>query len=304
LLALRQTTLDATSFQHTIGYQRDLDFAASRSLGDGQDLIEGGRNRDLIFGDDVDAALPLSTAPGGAADQLYGGPDDDGIFGQLGNDVIRGNGGADQLHGGLGGDRIVGGADDDLIEGDAGNDRLRGSAGDDVLIGAEGDDDLNGNAGRDLLRGGDGADTLNGGGNDILLGEGGADDLVGGGGRDLMIGGRNDDGLRGRGADDILIGGTTRHDFNDAALRAVLAEWTSTRTYAQRVNNLMNVLNPTFASRLNGDVLLIPAGVDATVQNDAAPDDLAGENGRYWFFADAVDSVLDDASNELVSVVV
>jgi Ca2+-binding RTX toxin-like protein len=56
------------------------------------------------------------------------------------------------------------------LYGDAGNDRLKGAKGDDVLLGGEGDDHLNGHKGNDIVIGGDGADRLLGGPDgDILI---------------------------------------------------------------------------------------------------------------------------------------
>ena len=58
-----------------------------------------------------------------------------------------------------------------------------------------------------------------------------------GGGRDLLIGGEGRDLLRAVG-DDLLIPGTTAFDANDMALAAITAEWTSGRSYNDRVANL------------------------------------------------------------------
>ncbi|HUG67648.1 MAG TPA: PKD domain-containing protein [Pirellulaceae bacterium] len=56
------------------------------------------------------------------------------------------------------------------LYGNEGNDRLKGGAGDDVLDGGAGDDLLIGGSGRDLLIGGSGADRIVGnGGDDILI---------------------------------------------------------------------------------------------------------------------------------------
>jgi Ca2+-binding RTX toxin-like protein len=57
------------------------------------------------------------------------------------------------------------------LYGDAGDDRLKGGGGSNVLVGGDGDDLLVGGGGRDLLIGGAGADRLIGnGGDDILVG--------------------------------------------------------------------------------------------------------------------------------------
>ena len=55
------------------------------------------------------------------------------------------------------------------LYGEAGNDTIRGSGGDDVISGGAGDDRLFGAGGRDIVIGGFGQDLLNGGGADDLL---------------------------------------------------------------------------------------------------------------------------------------
>jgi hypothetical protein len=57
------------------------------------------------------------------------------------------------------------------LYGNAGNDRLKGGAGNSILLGGAGDDNLNGGSGRSILIGGAGEDRLVGGsGDDILIG--------------------------------------------------------------------------------------------------------------------------------------
>jgi Ca2+-binding RTX toxin-like protein len=60
-----------------------------------------------------------------------------------------------------------------MVYGDAGNDILRGGAGNDTLDGGSGSDRIEGGAGNDVLLGGTGSDTLSGGaGNDTMTGGG------------------------------------------------------------------------------------------------------------------------------------
>ena len=110
-----------------------------------------------------------------------GGAGADEIVGSArGDDLIFGNGGNDDLRGWSGDDTVVGGAGNDFIRGDAGDDVVTGGAGNDTLTGWTGDDFLVGGSGNDLLRGGEGADNL--------IGGGGADTLEGGDGNDLVDG--------------------------------------------------------------------------------------------------------------------
>ncbi|WP_371346033.1 cadherin-like domain-containing protein [Ancylobacter sp. IITR112] len=128
------------------------------------------------------------------------------IFGDAGDDVIRGGMRADQLDGGDGDDTLQGGFGDDILKGDAGNDTLQGGLGNDTLDGGEGDDALYGGIGNDTLKGGVGDDLLKGGlGNDTLDGGEGDDDLDGGLGNDRLIGGAGDDVLRGGLGNDTFV---------------------------------------------------------------------------------------------------
>jgi RTX calcium-binding nonapeptide repeat (4 copies) len=160
-----------------------------------------------------------------------------------------------------------------------------------VVYGEAGDDDIQaaGDLGRDVwLYGGIGDDRLKGGdGNDVLQGEDGDDLLVGGAGRDLLIGGRGGDRIVGNADDDILIGGFTVYDASTEALCAIMQEWTSAATYAQRISHLAS------GGGLNGSTLLNVS----TVSKDFRQDVLTGSAGFDWFQVDAWD-VVTDLKNE------
>jgi Ca2+-binding RTX toxin-like protein len=151
------------------------------------------------------------------------------------------------------------------LQGKAGRDQLTGGASDDLLLGGADNDELWGNAGADILVGGDGDDFLDGGpGIDLLIGGLGADDLHAGAGGDLLIGAR------------------TAFDANATALSAILAEWSSARSYETRIANLRG---PGSNSRANGNYFLKTSGAQATVFEDSATDALTGGSGRDWFVA-------------------
>ncbi len=138
-----------------------------------------------------------------------------------------------------------------------------------------------------IVTGGEGNDTLTGRATlaTVLIGLGGNDVLIGGSQRDILFGGTGADILQGVGGDDLLISGTTSHDRNRAALLAIYAEWTSTRTFAQRTANLWG--NGT-GTRANGTTYL-NSGTDATTDTvfaDADTDVLMGGANQDWFFAD------------------
>ncbi|MCU0708140.1 MAG: pre-peptidase C-terminal domain-containing protein, partial [Pirellula sp.] len=188
------------------------------------------------------------------------------------------------------------------------------------------DDDIDTNA---EVWGGNGKDDIKGGGgHDILLGGAGDDRIYGGDGRDLIIGGTGADRMYGDAYDDILIAGFTAFDeeFNASApgsfaasarlafdvqrqaLEAILAEWTSCRSYTTRRNNLLGTGTGT---RLNGNYFLKATGATATsntVFDDGSRDQLWGESGIDWFFANldgdnqsAKDEVKDRTGSEIIT---
>jgi hypothetical protein len=76
--------------------------------------------------------------------------------------------------------------------------------------------------------------------------------------------------------DDILIAGATLHDDDASALQAIQLEWTSSRSYALRVENLLGTGTGT---RANGNIFLN----DTTVFDDLVRDTLTGGSGFDWF---------------------
>ena len=168
--------------------------------------------------------------------------------------------------------------------------RLVGNGGIDRLKGLDGDDTLEGGARNDLLFGGLGKD--------ILLGGSDNDMLTGHFGRDLLIGGTGADRLVGTDDDDILIAGSTDHDANDAALQAIMDEWTSARDYLSRV---ANIRDGSGGGGVNGAFFFD----NATVNDDGAVDTLTGSLGQDWFWArtNAVaDAITDRVGGETLDV--
>ena len=125
-----------------------------------------------------------------------------------------------------------------------------------------------------------------GGGPSVLLGGGGDDELIGGNARNILIGGSGADFLQGQADEDLLIGGATLFDDNDAALLAMLREWNSSRTFAQRVANLRGEGTE---PRENEDFFLLP---DVTYFDDDAEDLLSGGPDSDWLLNDADDEVI------------
>lgn len=91
---------------------------------------------------------------------VHGGPGNDSIEGNFGYDEkLFGNTGDDWVKGRSGDDLVVGGHGSDHVRGYDGDDDVRGGPGRDFLRGARGDDRLDGGPGRDIVNGGEGRDT-------------------------------------------------------------------------------------------------------------------------------------------------
>ncbi|MCE9527791.1 MAG: PKD domain-containing protein, partial [Planctomycetales bacterium] len=167
-----------------------------------------------------------------------------------------------------------------------------------IVYGQAGDDDIQaaGSIGVDMwFFGGDGSDKLKGGaGNDVLLGGLGNDQIHGLSGRDLLVGGSGADELVGNSDDDILIAGNINFADQIAALCAIMDEWTSGRSFSQRVDNLVH---GTSSDRANGSVLLQNG---TTVVDDSDADRLTGASGSDWFFYSAAEDTATDLHSDEV----
>ena len=172
------------------------------------------------------------------------------------------------------------------------------------VIGSRFDDILSGNAADNILIGLDGNDLLRGlAGNDVLLGGNDNDQLQGGTGKDLLVGGWGADFLFGGTDDDLLISGLTYLFNNDNqgtyagldrnAIAAVMSEWTSTRTYAEKQARIRSGASSGGLYRLDS----------SNVFRDGAVDQLFGEGGRDWFWLDPLDFVQDGNNTETKDLV-
>jgi Ca2+-binding RTX toxin-like protein len=158
------------------------------------------------------------------------------------------------------------------------------------LIGSEYDDVLTGNAAGNIIRGLDGNDVLiAASGDTVLVGGGGNDTLIAGVGRDLLIGGAGRSVLLGNdgGRGSVLIGGSTAYDANDAALHALLAEWSSDRSLRTRIADLTDGSGG--QDWLNGDYFLN----GGTRIDNGVPDVLFGNSRVDWFLPFPQDRVID-----------
>lgn len=280
--------------------------AATIQVGDGNNEIHTGGAADTIVAGDGNNRIWSD----GVSDMIIAGHGNNEIHAGQGNNVIAvGNGhnrvftnaGNDQITAGNGNNSISGGAGNDLIVAGDGNNTIDGDAGDDQIITGHGRDTINGGAGSDLVRAGGGNDILDGGaGCDVLVGGTGDDFLLGDDGRDFLIGGYGADRIVGNQGEDILVAGYTSFDANDAALLAIMSEWTSSKNYATRVANIINGGGANGMNRLVGD-----DGDSQTVFDDSSVDVLTGSQGTDWFFANRVadnggplDIITDRVGNE------
>ena len=267
-------TLTGTAFDDVLSGQLGDDCLVGGNGNDtltgeaGADKFDGGAGTaDRIVEAGFGFTLSSVSLIGNGSDILLGNSIEEALLtGSAKNDTLTAIAfsGAVTLNGLAGDDKLIGGSGNDLLNGGDGKDTLEGNGGNDMLVGGAGQDSLLGGAGADNLDGGDD--------HDILDGQADQDIIIGGNGRDILIGGSDADVLSGGLEDDILIGGST--SLNAAALKAILAEWTSSNNYNDRVSHLRSG-----AGALNGTKLDI-----STLQNDPAIDSLRGDEARDLFF--------------------
>ncbi len=233
--------------------------------GTGNDLIAGFAGRDSLFGEDGDDVLfgdVTEGAIGSGTTGIYTFPEfhaADYLDGGAGNDVLIGDGGADELHGGTGADILIG-DESSLDESWHGADYLDGGADDDELYGYGKDDVLYGGAGNDYLEGDSSTVAFAVHGNDYLDGGDGNDHVQGDGGDDTLFGGDGDDQLFGD-ADDVPV----EFQGND------------------------------FLSGGAGNDYLRGYGGDDYLFGGEGTDLMEGGEGDDYYFADALDEIVDDA---------
>ena len=289
--------------------------------GGGADTIVVGGGNNSIWTDGGNDTITTGNGnneihAGSGNNSITTGGGDNRIWSGDGNNVINAGNGKNEIHTGSG---------DDIINTGAGNDQIWSGAGNDNINAGDGDNTVDAGAGNDLVRSGAGKDILNGGaGNDILIAGAGDDTINGGDDRDILAGGLGADKLFGNGDDDLLVSGYTSYDSNDALLGAVMKEWCSNHSYADRVMNLSGVSANTYltdsgmtltrttaySARANGNAFLCGADCvglgNQTVFSDSSVDQLTGNAGSDWFLAntnndstgEVADVILDSNKNE------
>lgn len=87
-----------------------------------------------------------------------------------------------------------------------------------------------------------------------------------------------------------MIGGSTVFDSNALALADLLAEWSSSRTYQQRIDNLRGVGT---GVRLNGTTTLGADPRDSIFADEGSVNELLGGSGVDWLIASLADRMPD-----------
>jgi hypothetical protein len=143
----------------------------------------------------------------------------------------------------------------------------------------------------EIVIGGSASDSLiAGSASSVLMGGGGNDQLIGSRRNDILIGGTGNNRLDGGSGSDLLIGGQTVHDSNAFALADLLAEWSSGRSYQQRIDNLLGIGE---GERLNGATVLGPDPRETIFGDPGSVNEILGGASRDWFIAGLADLLPD-----------
>jgi len=129
--------------------------------GDGVDYIDGGTGYDTASfvppyggigpegpGVSVDLQTGVVSGLGNDGEQIF---NVEAVIGTDFDDIISGNAAANDLWGGVNQDRLSGRTGNDRLYGESGNDVLNGGDGDDLLLGGSGRDVMSGNLGHDVF---------------------------------------------------------------------------------------------------------------------------------------------------------
>ena len=253
----------------------------------------------------------------GAGNDLFdgrGGVHTGIVFGEAGNDTLRGGAGADRLYGGDGSDVLDGGAGRDMMYGGAGNDIYHVDHARDVISESGGGGTDTVHAMIDYTLGGDlenllleGTAALAGTGNALantITGNGGANVLDGGHGNDRLVGGAGDDTLIGGLGDDVLSGGpgrdTASYDGLAGAVTVSLAVSGAQDTGAggiDKLSSIANLVGTRYADTLTGN-----AG-NNMLDGGAGTDTLVGGAGNDTYRADRkADLVIEQAGGGIDTV--
>jgi trimeric autotransporter adhesin len=278
---------------------------------EGDDRVVATASYALTAGAAVEALVAEQTS---ANINLTGNEFGQSIYGNAGNNILTGLGGADYLVGGAGNDsfyvdqsdfisELAGGGDDLLFVTD--HYFLQDGIAVETLVAANQDSlaslDLGGNEHGQSLYGSQGSNALNGGGgNDYLVGLGGNDFLVGGEGNDNLAGGTGND-IYYVDSGDWVIEAAGEGDDRAVALTSFAlrpGESVETLVAAEGIASI-NLTGNALAQSLYGN-----AGVNVLTTGGGA-DYLVGGGGNDTFVLSssaAISTIADYASGDVVDV--
>ena len=290
-------------------------------------------DRVSITGNDMDNTFWIT----GASVSLRAGTGDDTvnaeqwsgnrIWGEDGNDILKGGNWSDRLDGGTGNDTLQGGRGTDFLKGGAGADQMDGGAGFDTIDYKSADTDIyvNLHTGRgyggdaqgdhltgiervwgskhgDTIMGDHGVNTVLGyNGNDYINAFGGDDDLYGGNGNDILVAGDGNDRAQGEAGDDqidggrgndLLIGGTGADTLDGGQGEDVADYSASTGEVYVNLNTGRGYENDADGDRLSNIEEVTGSAFNDTLMGSAQDDILSGGAGDDYINASHGDDTL------------
>ena len=283
------------------------------AAGFGDDMVIARFHHNLAAGASVETMTTVN-ASATTAINLTGNELNQSLYGNAGNNILTGLGGADYLVGGLGNDKYyvdeldfiaesVGGGDDWVFV--PGTYVLRDGVEVETLVAVDQNSldpvNLTGNEFGQSLYGSQGANSLNGGlGNDYLVGLGGNDFLLGGGGNDNLAGGQGND-LYYVDAGDAIVETAGEGDDLAVALQSfALGSGQSVETLAAAegtagINLTGNALAQSLYGNAGNNVLTSGGGADYLVGG-------AGSDTFVLTNAPGVSTIADYAAGEVVDI--
>ena len=261
----------------------------------GIESVRGSNHADVLTARDDDPNTEANVAPD------FDRPEGSILWGQQGDDALRGGTGQDYLWGGKGTDTLMGGDESDYLEGGAGADMLDGGEGQDsvgyelsdagVTVDLAMDTATGGHAEGDTLTGiervygSNHADMLTARNDDPATEASEGSTLVGHSGDDTLLGGTGPDFLGGGAGADVLDGGEgvdlVSYFTSAAGVTVDLATGTAEGGHAQgdTLAGIENVYGSNHADRLTGDSednFLVGFDGDDTLEGGDGDDSLLG----------------------------
>jgi len=222
-------------------------------------------------------------------DYIAGGSEDDTIFGQLGDDIIQGDG------------SIVGKLAQSPVSAGRNNDGIL-SVNPSFEAEADGDDYIEGNAGDDLIFGNLGQDDIIGGSSELFgyitpaQRQDGSDIIFGGAGTDITRNNLGDESEQGHARDADMILGDNGNIFRLVGINGVYVSNYLTFGYDNYTDECITILTiiPRAAELLDytpGGVDYYPTAADA-LNDIGAADEIHGESGDDFIYGMKGDDVL------------